>query len=50
MNTTNTHRRFALSQRVEHVVMLVSFITLAVTGLPQKYAAAAWADALAAVE
>jgi cytochrome b subunit of formate dehydrogenase len=46
MNTTNTHRRFALSQRVEHVVMLVSFITLAVTGLPQKYAAAAWADAM----
>jgi cytochrome b subunit of formate dehydrogenase len=47
MSTPNPyHRRFALSQRVEHAVMLASFITLAATGLPQKFAAAAWADAM----
>src|SRR5574337_1198061 len=47
MSTPNPyHRRFALSQRVEHAVMVASFITLAVTGLPQKFAAAAWADAM----
>ncbi len=47
MSTPNPyHRRFALSQRVEHAVMLASFVTLAVTGLPQKFAAAAWADAM----
>jgi formate dehydrogenase gamma subunit len=46
MSTTNYYRRFALSQRIEHAVMLASFITLALTGLPQKFAAAAWADAM----
>lgn len=30
--------RFALSQRIEHAVLLISFTTLAVTGLPQKFA------------
>ncbi|MGD2162768.1 MAG: cytochrome b/b6 domain-containing protein [Anaerolineales bacterium] len=29
--------RFDLSQRVEHIVMLVSFTILAITGLPQKF-------------
>jgi len=32
------YERFSLTQRIEHVVMLSSFTTLAVTGLPQKYA------------
>jgi cytochrome b subunit of formate dehydrogenase len=41
-----TYPRFSLSQRVEHVVMLTSFIVLAVTGLPQKFVPAAWAEAL----
>ena len=29
--------RFELAQRIEHLVMLVSFSTLAITGLPQKF-------------
>jgi formate dehydrogenase gamma subunit len=41
-----TFRRFSLEQRLEHVLMLSAFATLAVTGLPQKFAEAAWADAL----
>ncbi len=32
------HTRFSAVQRVEHVVMFTSFIVLAVTGLPQKFA------------
>jgi cytochrome b subunit of formate dehydrogenase len=32
------YKRFALPQRVEHIIQLVSFTVLAVTGLPQKYA------------
>jgi cytochrome b subunit of formate dehydrogenase len=31
------YERFSLTQRIEHIVMLVSFTILAVTGLPQKY-------------
>ena len=30
--------RFTLSQRIEHLVLLVSFTGLALTGLPQRYA------------
>ncbi len=30
--------RFSLFQRIEHLVLLLSFTTLAVTGLPQKFA------------
>ena len=36
--------RFTLSQRVQHWVMFVSFTILAVTGLPQRYALADWAE------
>jgi cytochrome b subunit of formate dehydrogenase len=32
------YTRFALSDRLQHIVMLLSFTTLAVTGLVQKYA------------
>lgn len=32
------YRRFALPQRIEHIVQLVSFSVLALTGLPQKFA------------
>jgi len=31
------YERFSLAQRIEHIVMLVSFTILAITGLPQKY-------------
>ena len=32
------YKRFALPQRIEHIVQLTSFTVLAVTGLPQKFA------------
>lgn len=32
-----SYRRFQRSDRVQHLVMLASFLVLAVTGLPQKY-------------
>jgi cytochrome b subunit of formate dehydrogenase len=39
VETPRTYRRFTLAQRIEHVLMLLSFTTLAITGLPQKYSA-----------
>jgi cytochrome b subunit of formate dehydrogenase len=36
-----TYLRFSLVRRVEHLLMLLSFATLGLTGLPQKYASAA---------
>ena len=36
---TRTYTRFSLSARLQHVIMLLSFTTLAVTGLVQKFAA-----------
>jgi len=35
--TTRTFNRFPLARRIEHLTMLLSFTTLALTGLPQKY-------------
>jgi len=40
--------RFSLQQRVEHVLVMTTFVVLAVTGLPQKFAEAAWAQSLIA--
>jgi cytochrome b subunit of formate dehydrogenase len=37
---TRTYERFPLARRVEHLIMLLSFTTLALTGLPQKFPAA----------
>jgi len=34
---TTTYQRFPLARRIEHVIMLLSFGTLGLTGLPQKY-------------
>lgn len=39
-----TYTRFDLSQRIEHLILLVSFTILGVTGLPQKYPNAAASD------
>ncbi len=36
--------RFRLGARIEHAILMISFTVLAVTGLPQKYAAAGWAE------
>jgi len=38
--------RFRVMARIEHVILLVSFTVLAVTGLPQKYAAAPMSQSL----
>lgn len=35
--------RFNISQRVEHLVLMVAFISLLLTGLPQKFHDASWA-------
>lgn len=39
-----TYTRFKLPERIEHLVMVLSFTTLAITGLPQKYPTTDWAD------
>ena len=39
-----TYSRFNLSQRLQHWVMTLSFTVLAITGLPQRYALAGWAE------
>ena len=53
-NKPNSYQRFPLWRRVEHLVMLLSFTTLAITGLPQKYPEAgvsiAFVDALGGIE
>ena len=33
--------RFDLSERIQHILMMLSFTTLALTGLPQSFASAA---------
>ncbi len=38
--------RFAATQRFEHIILLVTFTGLALTGLPQKYGEQAWAQAM----
>ncbi len=38
--------RFTPGQRLQHLVVMVTFITLAVTGMPQKYPDAGWSQAL----
>src|SRR5574341_95794 len=44
-----TYSRFSRSQRVQHWVMTLSFVVLGLTGLPQRYALADWAEWLIAV-
>jgi len=39
-------QRFHWAQRVAHALLLVSFTTLGLTGLPQKYAMTGWAQAM----
>jgi cytochrome b subunit of formate dehydrogenase/mono/diheme cytochrome c family protein len=38
---TRTYERFPFARRIEHLVMLLSFTTLAITGLPQKFPSSA---------
>ena len=39
-NPTRTYERFPLARRIEHLTMLLSFTTLGLTGLPQKFSSA----------
>ena len=41
-----TFRRFALTQRLEHVVIFLCITVLLLTGLPQKYRATSWSQDL----
>jgi formate dehydrogenase subunit gamma len=36
--------RFTTAQRIEHLVLMIGFIALAVTGLAQRYSGAGWAE------
>src|SRR5829696_7375414 len=38
--TSRTYERFPLARRIEHLAMLLSFTTLGLTGLPQKFPSA----------
>ncbi|MGB8983829.1 MAG: cytochrome b/b6 domain-containing protein [Anaerolineales bacterium] len=38
--TTRTYERFPLARRIEHWTMMLSFVTLALTGLPQRFPSA----------
>jgi len=44
VSTIRALPRFTLSQRWEHTVLLISVVTLLLTGLPQKYRATAWSQ------
>jgi cytochrome b subunit of formate dehydrogenase len=43
---TRTFKRFGPVQRFEHMVLLLTFTGLALTGLPQRYADQSWAQSL----
>ena len=38
--------RFKLNQRLQHILLIISFTTLVITGVPQKYIWADWAQAM----
>ncbi len=42
-------RRFSRQQRIQHMVMMLAFFDLAVTGMALKFSAARWAGAIAPV-
>lgn len=46
VQTERTFKRFTLAQRWEHTVLVLSFLILLLTGLPQKYRAAGWSQQL----
>src|SRR5512141_1521387 len=39
-HTARNYERFPLARRIEHLTMLLSFTTLGLTGLPQKFSTA----------
>ena len=44
-----SYRRFTATQRFEHIVIIVTFVGLALTGLPQKFATQPWAQTMVAL-
>jgi cytochrome b subunit of formate dehydrogenase len=48
MTGKGSYLRFSILQRVQHWVMVLSFVTLAATGLPQRYSLSPWAEAVIA--
>jgi len=44
--TQKTYRRFRTTHIVLHIVVIVSFLTLALTGLPLKFSATSWSKAV----
>jgi len=44
INDRSAFLRFTLGQRIEHILLILSFTTLVITGLTQKYAGATWAE------
>ncbi len=46
MSATKIFSRFSLGQRIEHILLILSFTTLCLTGLPQKYVGQGWAEGL----
>ncbi len=45
-DTTKAIQRFNVAQRIEHLVLIISFTVLALTGLPQKYSLAPISQAI----
>jgi len=45
----SVYQRWNIHHRLQHILLFVSFIVLALTGLPLKYAAKAWAVKLSAL-
>lgn len=48
-NKSQTYDRFTVSRRVEHLLLILSFTTLALTGLPQKYPLSGISQAVVAI-
>lgn len=41
-----SYKRFGAAERFEHIILLVTFSGLALTGIPQRYAGEAWAQTM----
>lgn len=46
---SRSYHRFHWSQRIAHILLLTSFSTLGITGLPQKYSLSSWGQFLISV-
>lgn len=44
VQTERTFKRFTITQRWEHAVLVMSFLVLLLTGLPQKYRSTVWSQ------